>query len=186
MKSRQSSILDSSGKPFIHGKPPSAIEQALGYENLLSEEDVQFMELLRHKKAKVPLDKIESLIIFWKDRYFRFTIEGRHLNGMEAEELANPKYHEDPRNANNVPYIAMCNLMMLEAVRMMGDQNPTTTNVHKLPYASDREKAISDFWKKTFQPLAFQAEWAWSSALALMVGNPQAWSDLIDNYQEQL
>ena len=108
------------------------------------------------------------------------------MNGIEAHEMGNPKRHDDPLQANHVPFIAMCNLMALEAVKMLGEQNPTTTNCHKLANGSDREKEISDFWKKTFQPIALQAEWAWSAVLALISGSEDAWDQIINNHHEQL
>jgi hypothetical protein len=185
-KDNRSLILDKTGKPFVHGKPNSAMEEIFNYDTSISQEDIAYLELLRTRRVRVPMGKIDQLISFWKDKYFRFTIEGRHMNGLEVEQLANPKTFEDPREANYVPYVAMCNLMLLEALRLLGEDNPSTTNCHKLAFGSEKEMAIADLWKKNFQPLAFQAEWAWAGALAILVGEPQSWSDIIDNYHEQL
>lgn len=179
----RSSILGPDGKPIVHGAPTSYVKQALAYDEQIQNEDQAYLELLKRKRIKTPMDKVEKSISFWKPLYFDYLIEGRHINGIEAHELGNPERNEKP---NPVPFIAMCNLMALEALRMLGDDTPTTTNPHKLATGSEKEQAIADFWKKSFQPLALQAEWAWSGVLAILVGEPYSWKELLLYPQNQL
>ena len=136
-------------------------------------------------KVHIPISKIEQAINFWKPYYFDVVVEGRHLNGIEAYELGDPE-KTPAAQVNQSVYIAMCNLMALEALRMMGDNTPTSTEAVLLAYATDREKEIAGFWKDNFAPTKFQVEWAWKAALAVMAGDPLATKDMIDNYRDQL
>lgn len=128
-------------------------------------------------------ESIERAVRFWKPVYHSVKKNGRCLNGIEAYELGDPKKTSKPDKA---PYIAMCNIMALEALRRMGSQNPTTTIVKNLQNASEREREIADYWKKNFHPTVFQAEWAWRAVISVMVGEPYATRDLLERYQEQL
>ncbi len=144
-------------------------------------------EKIISQKVTIPRAKIERAIQFWKPRYFDYTVEdkegSRLLNGIEAYELGDPKLHDPP---NPVPYIAMCNLMALEALIRIGEQGPTTEKADRLGYGSEREKDISDFWKNTFAPTSFQANWAWTAVMAVLAGEPYSTADMIDRFQEQL
>jgi len=136
-----------------------------------------------YSRVSVPMDKVEKTLAFWKPIYFDVTKEGRHLNGIEAYELGDPKISPRPSQA---PYIAMCNIMALEALRRMGDDNPTRLDARVLGSGSEKEKDIAAFWKDTFHPTAFQAEWAWKAAMAVMAGDPAASREMFDNYRGQL
>ena len=138
-----------------------------------------------HRRVYVEPDKVDAAISFWKKVYFETTIEGRFLNGIEAYELGDEKKTPGAK-CDKGPYIAMCNLMALEAIKMMSDQMPTAEDANMLAFASDREKEISVFWKQVFAPTAFQAEWAWKAVLAVLVGNPAAKSEILVNYRDQL
>ena len=137
------------------------------------------------QKIRVDPRKVELALNFWKPRYFDVRIDGRHLNGIEAYHLGDPS-KTPAAKVNKVPYIAMCNLMALEALRMMGENIPTSTEAVLLAYATEREKEIADFWKKTFAPTVYQTEWAWKTALAIMAGDPYAHHDVLDNFRVQL
>ena len=137
------------------------------------------------RREYVPLAKVEKAIAFWKSVYFRVTAEGRLLNGIEAYELGDPR-RTPATQVDKGPYIAMCNLMALEAIRMMGEHMPTSEDAVTLAFASDREKEIAGFWKETFAPTAFQVEWAWKAALAVMAGEPHATKEVLEDYREQL
>jgi hypothetical protein len=137
------------------------------------------------KRVSIHTRKVDSAISFWKPIYFNHSREGRLLNGIEAYELGDEK--RTPGSAcDKAPYIAMCNLMALEAIKMMGDQMPTAEKGILLAYASEREKEISQFWKEMFAPTEFQAEWAWKGVLAVLAGNPAAAHELLENYRSQL
>jgi len=133
----------------------------------------------------VPRAKVESALAFWKPAYFSIMIEGRHLNGIEAYELGDPEITKGAK-CNKGPYIAMCNIMALEALLMMGEQMPTAEDGLLLAYASDREQEIATFWKETFAPTEFQAAWAWKAVLGVMAGNRFAISEMLENYQDQV
>lgn len=137
------------------------------------------------RKVEVPTAKVELALGFWKPRYFDILVEDRHLNGIEAYNLGDPE-KTPAAKVNKVPYIAMCNLMALEAIRMMGEHMPTSEEAVLLAYATEREKEIAKFWKDNFAPTTFQVEWAWKAALAVMSGDPGATSELLDNYKVQL
>lgn len=137
------------------------------------------------KRISVHARKVEQALAFWKPVYFSHSREGRLLNGIEAYELGDEKKTVDSK-CDKAPYIAMCNLMALEAIKMMGEQMPTAEKGILLSYASDREKEISAFWKEMFAPTEFQAEWAWKAVLAVLAGNPAASTELLDNYRQQL
>lgn len=142
-------------------------------------------EAVIEKRVTVHAQKIEQALLFWKPIYFGHSREGRLLNGIEAYELGDPKKTPDSR-CDQAPFIAMCNLMALEAMRMMGNQMPTAEKAILLAYASDREKEISAFWKNMFAPTEFQAEWAWKAVLAVVAGNPAAHAEMLENYRQQL
>lgn len=137
------------------------------------------------KRVSIHARKIEQALSFWKPVYFSHANEGRLLNGIEAYELGDEKKTVDSK-CDKAPYIAMCNLMALEALRMMGNQMPTAEKGILLAYASEREMAISKFWKEMFAPTEFQAEWAWKAVLAVLAGNPGAAEELLENYRRQL
>jgi hypothetical protein len=137
------------------------------------------------RRVYVHPDKVEAAIRFWKPIYFNRTVEGRLMNGIEAYELGDPNKTPGVK-CDKAPYIAMCNLMALEAIKMMGDQMPTAEKAEMLAFASDREKEIAVFWKNAFAPTLFQVNWAWAAVLAVLVGNPGAHSEMLVNYREQL
>lgn len=137
------------------------------------------------QKVRIDTRKVEQALTFWKPYYFDVHVDGRHLNGIEAYELGDPK-KTPAAQVNQSVYIAMCNLMALEAIRMMGENIPTSTEAVLLAYATEREKEIADFWKKSFAPTIFQVEWAWKAALAVMAGDPMATAEILDNYRDQL
>jgi hypothetical protein len=133
--------------------------------------------------VQVPMDKVERAIEFWKPLYFSVTTEDRGLNGAEAYDLGDPKLHAKP---DPVPYIAQCNLMALEGIRMMNAHWPTVANVAEMMFGSEREKEVADFWKKTFAPTLFQAQWAWTGVMAVLAGEPVATTELLERYKDQL
>lgn len=137
------------------------------------------------KRVYVQPQKVDAAIAFWKPIYFNTTIDGRLINGIEAFELGDPVKTPSVK-CDKGPYIAMCNLMALEAIKIMGEQMPTAEKAVLLAFASDREKEIAVFWKEMFAPTEFQAQWAWAAVLAVLVGNPGAASELLDKYREQL
>lgn len=137
------------------------------------------------KRSPIKIRKVEEAISFWKPIYFNESVDGRLMNGIEAYQLGDEKKTPGER-CNKAPYIAMCNLMALEAIRMMGEQMPTAENATLLAYASEREKEISLFWKETFAPTEFQAQWAWQATLAVLSGDPSASSEILENYKLQL
>lgn len=137
------------------------------------------------RREHIPPDKIEEAISFWKPIYFSRTIEGRHLNGIEAYELGDPS-KTNGGEVERGPYIAMCNLMALEAIRMLGDNMPTAEDPNLFAFATENEREIADFWKKNFAPTKFQAEWAWHAALAVLSGSEIAYDEMLVNYKEQL
>ena len=173
----RSMILDAKGKPIVPGAPPTFVNQAMALDGDRTPEDVEYLDMLQRSRVKLDMAKIDSAVTFWKPHYLEYTTDGRHLNGIEAYLLGDPKNNEVP---NPIPYIAMCNLMALEGMRRMNEQTPTTCNVHKLPFGSPREKELADFWKKSFAPTKFQSEWAWSGVLSVMIGEPNATHDLIE------
>ena len=135
------------------------------------------------QRVKVSPASLEMAISFWKPIYFSQEKDGRLLNGIEAYELGDEKITPEP---NKAPYIAMCNLMALEAIRMMGDDMPFAKTVALLVVGTEREKDIADFWQTSFSPTAFQAEWAWRACLAVMAGEPIATKELLEDYRQQL
>ncbi len=135
------------------------------------------------QRVVIPLAKIEQALLFWKPIYLSVTIDGRHLNGIEAYNLGDPTKTDQP---NQGPCIALCNLMALEAIRMMGDTMPTVEDPQSMVFGTEREQQIADFWKGTFAPTLFQAQWAWAAALAVMAGEPAATAELLETYTEQL
>lgn len=134
-------------------------------------------------KVRIPPDRIEAAIQFWKPVYFSVTKEGRFLNGVEAYELGDESKAEHPDKG---PYVAMCNLMALEAMKMMGDHWPTVVDAQLMAFATDREKEVAEFWKQTFAPTTFQAEWAWKACLSVMAGAPQATKEMLEDFRVQL
>jgi hypothetical protein len=137
------------------------------------------------RREHVSIRKVEEAISFWKRVYFGTTAEGRLLNGIEAYELGDPK-RTPAAKVDKGPYIAMCNLMALEAVKMMGDHMPTSEDAITLAFATDREREIAKFWKDNFAPTEFQVEWAWKGALAVMAGEPTATNEILEEYKSQL
>lgn len=135
--------------------------------------------------VNVPRKKIEIAVAFWKPLYFDVLIDGRHLNGIEAYELGDPSKTPEAK-VNKSIYIAMCNLMALEGILMMGSNMPTSTEAVLLAFATKREKEVAAFWKKNFAPTEFQVEWAWKACLAVLAGDPSATAELLDNYRLQL
>jgi len=136
-------------------------------------------------KALIPRSKVEKALSFWKPAYFSIMREGRHLNGIEAYELGDPTKTMGVK-CNKGPYIAMCNIMALEGLLMMGEQMPTAEEGLLLAYASEREQEIATFWKETFAPTEFQAQWAWKAILGVIAGNSIAISEMLENYQDQV
>jgi hypothetical protein len=128
--------------------------------------------------------KIDEAVSFWKPIYLSYTVEGRLLNGIEAYDLGDDKLQNG--KADKAPYIAMCNLMALEAIRMMGDNWPTIEDAEQLSAGTDKERDVADFWKKTFSPTMFQVKWAWAAAMAVLAGNPGAIRELLYQYKDQL
>jgi hypothetical protein len=137
------------------------------------------------QQVSVNRRKVDTATAFWKPRYFDIHVDGRHLNGIEAYELGDPE-KTPAAKVNPSVYIAMCNLMALEAITMMGANMPTSAQATLLAYATEREKEIAGFWKDNFAPTEFQVEWAWAAALAVMAGDPSATAELLDNYRDQL
>ena len=137
------------------------------------------------KRVYVQPAKVDAAIAFWKPIYFNVTIDGRLINGIEAYELGDEKKTPGVK-CNKAPYIAMANLMALEAIKIMGEQMPTAEKAVLLAFASDREKEIAVFWKNMFAPTEFQAQWAWQAVLAVLVGNPAAQDEILVNYKQQL
>lgn len=142
-------------------------------------------EAILTQLKQAPRRKVEGAISFWKPVYFSVSVEDRLMNGIEAYELGDPEKTKGTK-CNKGPYIAMCNLMALEALLMMGEQMPTAEEGVLLPYASDREKEIAQFWKETFAPTEFQVQWAWKAALGVLSGNKIAIAELLENYKDQL
>lgn len=134
-------------------------------------------------RVHVDQAKVDKAIAFWKPLYFNLTKEGRHLNGIEAYALGDEKV---TARSDKAPYIAMCNLMALEALRRMGDHNPTQEDPTLLAHGTERERDIADFWKKTFAPTECQVRWAWQGAMAVMAGEPNATDEILEHYQDQL
>lgn len=134
-------------------------------------------------KVRIPEEKIERAIAFWKPVLFSVTKEGRQLNGIEAYELGDEKKTGKPDQA---PFIAMSNLMALEAMRMMGEHWPTVEDAALLAFGTEKEHEVADFWHSNFAPLAFQAEWAWKACMAVMAGAPGATREMLEDYQAQL
>lgn len=165
------------------GIDPIAMERL--YEMVQQSMKSQDGHAVIEKRVSVHARKIEQALLFWKPIYFGHSREGRLLNGIEAFELGDENRTPDSC-WDKAPYIAMCNLMALEAIKMMGNQMPTSEKGILLAYASDREKGIADFWKRMFAPTEFQAEWAWKAVLAVLAGNPAASAELLDNYRQQL
>jgi hypothetical protein len=135
--------------------------------------------------AQVSRKDVEAAISFWKPIYFSVSVEGRLMNGIEAYELGDPDKTKGTK-CNKAPYIAMCNLMALEGLLMIGEQMPTAEEGVLLCYASDREKEIAEFWKETFAPTEFQVQWAWKAVLGVKAGNKIAIAEILQNYKDQL
>jgi hypothetical protein len=151
-------------------------------ENIQRQKDSETRKVIA-QRVPTPWDKVDRAIQFWKKVYFSEQKDGRCLNGIEAYELGDPKITAKP---NKAPFIAQCNLMALEALKIMGDHWPTTEDAALLAFATDQEREVADFWHVQFAPLAFQAEWAWKACLAVMAGEPLSTKDLLDSYQDQL
>lgn len=151
-------------------------------ENIHKQKDAELRRVIV-QRVHIPASKLERPIEFWKNIYISTKKEGRFLNGIEAYELGDPKITPDP---NKGPYIAMCNLMALEAIRMMGDDWPTIEDAKYLALGTDREVEIASFWHDVFAPTGFQSEWAWKAAMAVMAGEPFSTKELLVNYQDQL
>jgi hypothetical protein len=151
-------------------------------ENIQREKDSETKKIIAQR---VPLDlaRIERAIEFWKNVYFSEKKDGRFLNGIEAYELGDRKITPVP---NQAVFIAMSNLMALEALKMMGNHWPTTPDAQMLAFATEQEKEVADFWHKQFAPLAFQAEWAWKACLSVMAGEPHSTNDLLVQFRDQL
>jgi len=187
------SLVDQNGMPIGQvGRSKVTDKHGINYEDMerLYEVILQRVRSNKgmaaiHRRVYVEPEKVDRAIAFWKKFYFENLVEGRFMNGIEAYELGDPKKTPGVK-CDKAPYIAMCNLMALEAIKMMGDQMPTAEEAHLLAFASDREKEIAVFWKQMFAPTEFQAQWAWKAVLAVLVGNPGAKSEILDNYQEQL
>lgn len=183
--SRASSIWTPDGEVSI--KPSGMKKPDMGeligmVESMMAKREQEKKPVIESRYI-VPTEKIDLAITFWKPRYFDYMVDGRHLNGIEAFDLGNEKKNPKP---NKVPFIAMCNLMALEALKIMGDESPTEEHADLLALGSGKERVVAAFWKEMFAPTMFQAEWAWSAALAVMAGSPVAMSELLDNYIEQL
>lgn len=170
-------------KPVGHTLTKNSIED-VGREIVRIKEMEDFdPEAIITQRVHIPAAKIEQAITFWKPLYFNYKKDKRLLNGIEAYELGDPKITPSP---NAVPYIAMCNLITLEALLRMGDQSPTVEAATDLAYATEREREIADFWHKTFYPTEFQVEWAWTAAMAVMAGDPIATNEILEDYRQQL
>src|SRR5574338_642279 len=102
--------------------PPSLLDVGEAIVNIEDKKGDVPWDSVIDKRVHVPSDKVEQALAFWKPLYFGITTEKRLLNGIEAYELGNEKTTNKP---NKVPYIAMCNLMALEAIKLMGDTYPT-------------------------------------------------------------
>jgi hypothetical protein len=134
-------------------------------------------------RIRVPLDKVDRALAFWRPRYYEYTVENRNLNGIEAYDIGDPTKNDDP---NPVPYIAMCNIMALEALVIMGESMPSVEDADKLLFGTDREKLIAKHWKETYACTSFQATWAVKSYLAILAGNKIAYQELLERYADQL
>jgi len=190
-----SGLVDASGLPIgrvgeskapgADRLPPDIEKMAEIFAAVIQAQNSKAGRAVIAQKIDVSRRKVEDATRFWKRIYFSATIEDRHLNGIEAYELGDPKKTPGVK-CDKGPYIAMCNLMALEAITMMGANMPTSAHATLLAYATEREKEVADFWKRNFAPTEFQVEWAWSAALAVMAGDPSATAELLDNYREQL
>ncbi len=174
-----SKILDKHGNPYE------------AWEEIQEGKEAEYDDGAIAQRVHISGKLIETAILFWKNVYLEVTIEkdgvNRHLNGAEVYKLgAEDGAKELGMKQNRAPYIAMCNLMALEAIRMMGDQMPTTPEAGHLAFASEREQEICDFWHQTFAPTAFQAEWAWKAAISVMAGEPHSTEEMLGNYKVQL
>jgi hypothetical protein len=163
---------------------PSLGEAADFLEDLEKKKDSGPEEGIIAQRARIPGERLEAAMSFWKQIYLSYSVEGRLLNGIEAFDLGDEKRHHS--QADKAPYIAMCNLMALEAILRMGDTWPTVEDPAKMAGGTERERDIADFWKKTFGPTLFQARWAWSAAMAVMAGEPSATQELLYQYKSQL
>ena len=159
---------------------PDRIADILG--DIQQQKDASTLSVIA-QKVDVSSGKIDLAMAFWKPVLFGTLKEGRQLNGIEAYELGDDKNNVNPDKG---PYIAMCNIMALEALRIMGDHHPTVTDAKMMAFATDREKEVCDFWHQSFAPTAFQAEWAWKAVLAVLAGDPIATRELLDSYRDQL
>lgn len=160
-------------------------EMARLFEAVVQRKDSIKGEAALSERVHVPVSKVNDAISFWKPVYFDRTIEGRQINGIEAYEMGDPE-KTDGTACDQGPYIAMCNLMALEAIKMMGDQMPTAHKGVMLPYASEREQEIAKFWKETFAPTEFQCDWAWTACLGVLSGSQVATLEILDKYRDQL
>jgi len=194
-----SEIVDAMGLPIgrvgdstsVNTHPTSALsgmniyEMERAYNAIEQKRKSMEDEAALTKRVHVSSSKLDTARSFWRPYYFDVLIEGRHLNGIEAYELGDPE-KTPAGQINKSVYIAMCNLMAIEGVRMMGEKMPTSTDAILLAFATKREKEIADFWKKNFAPTEFQVEWAWKAALAVMAGDPVATRELLEDYRDQL
>ena len=168
-----------------HGNPYES------WEEIQEGKEAEYDEGAIAQRVHIPGKLIETATLFWKNIYLEVTIEEnsvpRHLNGKEAYKLGTEEGAKElGMKQNQAPYVAMCNLMALEALKMMGDQMPTTPEAGHLAFASEREQEICDFWHQTFAPTSFQAEWAWKAALSVMAGEPHSTEEMLGNYKVQL
>ena len=174
-----SSILDKHGNPFQTWQDIQEGKEGTYDDGAISQ------------RVHVSPSKIETALTFWKNILFSTTIEdggkARQLNGREAYELGTEAGATAlKKKMDKAPYIAMCNIMALEGIRMMGDQMPTTTSIANIGFASEREQEVCDFWHRTFAPTSFQADWAWNAALSVMAGEPHSTRELLDDYESQI
>ncbi len=164
---------------------PNIIDVGEAIVNIDEHKGDKPLEAIIPQRMHIQSEHIERATQFWKPLYFNIRSEGRLLNGIEAYELGDDKIRAG-KQPDKIPYIAMSNLMALEALRLLGDTWPTVEAPEELMFGTDREKLVADFWKDTFAPTAFQANWAWSGVLAVLAGEPGATRELLYAYKEQL
>jgi hypothetical protein len=174
-----SKILNKHGNPFE------------SWQEIQEGKEAEYDDGAIAQRVHIPVKLIEAAVLFWKNIYLETTVEDggmeRHLNGKEAYKLGTEEgAREMGMRQDQAPYIGMCNLMALEAMRMMGDQMPTTIDSANLAFADEREREICEFWHETFAPTAFQAEWAWKAALSVMAGEPHSTEEMLGNFKAQL
>jgi hypothetical protein len=149
-----SGLVDASGLPIgrvgeskapgADRLPPDIEKMAEIFAAVIQAQNSKAGKAVLAQKVSVPMRKVESALSFWKPIYFNAAVEGRHLNGIEAYELGDPKKTPGVK-CDKGPYIAMCNLMALEAIMMMGENMPTSAQATLLAYATDREKEIDNY-----------------------------------------